>query len=93
MIAVDTNILVYTHREDSAHHVRAHRALERLAAAGSPWAVPWPCLHEFLAVVTHPRILRSAVAPRRRPCGRRRPGRPGRLPAGGGDVGPCVNPP
>ncbi len=21
-----------------------------------PWALPWPCLHEFLAIVTHPRI-------------------------------------
>ena len=20
------------------------------------WGLPWPCLHEFLAVVTHPRI-------------------------------------
>ncbi|MCK6454292.1 MAG: VapC toxin family PIN domain ribonuclease [Alphaproteobacteria bacterium] len=20
------------------------------------WAIPWPCLHEFLAIVTHPRI-------------------------------------
>jgi uncharacterized protein len=22
------------------------------------WAIPWPCLHEFLAIVTHPRIYR-----------------------------------
>ena len=22
----------------------------------APWAIPWPCLHEFIAVVTHPRI-------------------------------------
>jgi uncharacterized protein len=21
-----------------------------------PWAIPWPCLHEFLAIVTHPRV-------------------------------------
>jgi uncharacterized protein len=21
-----------------------------------PWAIPWPCIHEFLAIVTHPRI-------------------------------------
>ena len=20
------------------------------------WAIPWPCIHEFLAIVTHPRI-------------------------------------
>lgn len=24
---------------------------------GREWGVPWPCLHEFLATVTHPRIL------------------------------------
>ena len=23
---------------------------------GVPWAIPWPCIHEFLAIVTHPRI-------------------------------------
>ncbi len=27
-----------------------------LAEARAPWAIPWPCVHEFLAVVTHPRI-------------------------------------
>jgi predicted nucleic acid-binding protein len=27
-----------------------------LAEAKSPWAIPWPCIHEFLAIVTHPRI-------------------------------------
>jgi predicted nucleic acid-binding protein len=21
-----------------------------------PWAIPWPCVHEFVAIVTHPRI-------------------------------------
>ena len=27
-----------------------------LAEGRAPWAIPWPCLHEFLAIVTHPRI-------------------------------------
>ena len=56
MIAVDTNLLVYAHREDSPHHQVATRILQDLASSTSPWAVPGPCLHEFLAVVTHPRI-------------------------------------
>ena len=56
MIALDTNILVYAHREDSPWHEPAYRVLESLAEARSSWAVPWPCIHEFLAVVTHPRI-------------------------------------
>lgn len=56
MIAVDTNLLVYAHRDDSPHHERASALLRDLAASSATWAVPWPCVHEFLAVVTHPRI-------------------------------------
>ena len=56
MIAVDTNLLVYAHREDSPWHTVAYHCIERLAEAPGPWAIPWPCLHEFLAIVTHARI-------------------------------------
>jgi len=59
MIAVDTNILVYAHREDSPWHERAAAALADLAEAPREWAIPWPCLHEFLAIATHPRIFRT----------------------------------
>jgi predicted nucleic acid-binding protein len=30
--------------------------VRQLAEGRAPWAIPWPCLHEFLAVATHPRI-------------------------------------
>lgn len=56
MIALDTNVLVYAHREDSPWHREAYQAVAGLAEATAPWAIPWPCLHEFLAIVTHPRI-------------------------------------
>lgn len=56
MIAVDSNILVYAHRRDSPFHEAADRELTQLSEGGSVWAIPWPCLHEFLGVVTHPRI-------------------------------------
>ena len=56
MIAVDTNLLVYAHRKDSHWHAPAVRAVRSLAEGSAPWAIPWPCLHEFLAIVTHPRI-------------------------------------
>lgn len=59
MIAVDTNILVYAHRTDSPFHDRARLTLESLALGVRPWAIPWPCAHEFFAVVTHPRIYRT----------------------------------
>jgi toxin-antitoxin system PIN domain toxin len=56
MTAVDSNILVYAHREDSAWHAAAFECLRGLAEGRAQWAIPWPCLHEFLAVATHPRI-------------------------------------
>jgi len=56
LIGVDTNILVYAHREDSPFHVAAVRRVTELAEGRASWAIPWPCLHEFLAIVTHPRI-------------------------------------
>ena len=56
MIAVDTNLLVYAHRRDSEWHEPAAVAMRKLAEGRDAWAIPWPCVHEFLAIVTHPRI-------------------------------------
>ncbi|MGH7403480.1 MAG: type II toxin-antitoxin system VapC family toxin [Candidatus Rokuibacteriota bacterium] len=56
MIAVDTNLLVYAHREDSPWHDAAAARITELAEDRTPWAIPWPCVHEFVGVVTHPRI-------------------------------------
>jgi hypothetical protein len=28
-----------------------------LAEGRARWALPWPCIHEFIAIVTHPRIF------------------------------------
>jgi hypothetical protein len=56
MIAVDTNILVHAHREESPWHIQAYERVRQLAEGRALWAIPWPCLHEFLAIVTHPRI-------------------------------------
>ena len=58
MIAVDTNILVYAHRRDSAFHDAAAQAVRSLAEGRAPWAIPWPCIHEFLAITTHARIFK-----------------------------------
>ena len=56
MIAVDTNLLVYGHREESPWHQAASLRIRELAEGRAAWALPWPCLHEFFAIVTHPRI-------------------------------------
>lgn len=56
MIAVDSNILVYAHRVDSEFHRPAVDAVKGLAEGKRSWALLWPCVHEFLAIATHPRI-------------------------------------
>lgn len=58
MIGIDANLLVYALREDSPWHQRAVAALTELAEGTAPWAIPWPCAHEYLSVATHPRIYR-----------------------------------
>ncbi len=57
MIALDTNVLVYARREESKHHARARSLLTQLAEGDEPWALPWPCVYEFLRVVTHRRVF------------------------------------
>jgi uncharacterized protein len=56
MKAVDTDVLVCAHREDSEWHEAASACVAQMAEGRDSWAIPWPCLHEFLAIVTHPRI-------------------------------------
>ncbi len=58
MIAIDTNLLVYAHRRDAEWHEKAAAAIATLAEGSALWGVPWPCVHEFLAIVTHPRIYK-----------------------------------
>ncbi|MGH7834529.1 MAG: TA system VapC family ribonuclease toxin [Candidatus Binatia bacterium] len=57
MQAVDTNVLVYAEIISSRHHEKARNLIARLAEGPLPWAIPWPCLYEFLRVVTHPRVF------------------------------------
>ena len=54
MIAVDTNILVYAHRAGVPQHGVALRVLRDLASGQRPWALPFPCIGQYLRVVTHP---------------------------------------
>lgn len=56
MIAVDTNLLVYAHRRDAEFHRVAAERVKTLAEGRTAWAIPWPCVHEFFAIATHPRI-------------------------------------
>jgi uncharacterized protein len=59
MIAVDTNLLVYAHRSDSPFHAAARKRIETLRVQLGPWAIPWPCIHEFLGIGKHPQGFRK----------------------------------
>lgn len=37
------------------------KLLGDLAEGAVPWAIPWPCIYEFLRVVTHPRVHHPPV--------------------------------
>ncbi len=52
MIAIDTQLLVYAHRQDSPWHRPARERIAELANTGARWAIPLHCLVEFYAVVT-----------------------------------------
>jgi uncharacterized protein len=58
VIAVDTNFLVHARRQEAIHHTEAKRLLAELSEGLRPWAIPWPCIYEFLRVVTHPRVFK-----------------------------------
>ena len=57
MIAIDTNILVYAHRPHLDAHARCRAAIEDLVRSGTRFALPWPCLQEFIGVVTNARVF------------------------------------
>ena len=61
MQAVDTNILIHAEVESSQYHDPALKILQGLAEGPLPWAIPWPCIYEFLRVVTHPRVFHPPV--------------------------------
>lgn len=59
MIGIDTNILIYAHRRDLDQHESAHAVVTRALTGSEPVGLCWPVLHEFLAVVTNPRVFRQ----------------------------------
>jgi predicted nucleic acid-binding protein len=60
MIALDTNLLVYAYLEESPFHSIITEELRPIIEGSAPWALPWPCVHEFIGVVTNPRICKPA---------------------------------
>ncbi len=65
MRAVDTNVLIFAEITSSRFHDRARQVLTELAEGDAAWAIPWPCVYEFLRVITHQRVYHPPV-PRER---------------------------
>ncbi|HZW10252.1 MAG TPA: TA system VapC family ribonuclease toxin [Phycisphaerales bacterium] len=63
MIGIDTQLLVYAARGETDWHAVALRVLVDLAESGRPWAIPWPCVHEFISTVTRPRLFNPPNTP------------------------------
>ena len=57
MQALDTNILVYAENRVDPRHAVAREILDELSEGPVPWAIPWPCVYEYLRIVTHPRTF------------------------------------
>lgn len=62
MLAVETNILVYAHRRETPEHTTAFELVRSLAEGHQRWAIPWPCVFEFLSVTTNRRIWKEAAS-------------------------------
>ena len=62
MIAIDTNILIHAHREESPKHHQAKTALQQLINQGDIF-IPVFCVGEFLRVITHPKLFAPAHTP------------------------------
>jgi len=61
MKAIDTNVLVHAVIRRGRQHEAASSLLTGLAEGHAPWALPWPCVYEFLRVVTHPRVFHPPI--------------------------------
>ena len=59
MIAVDTNILIYAHRAEMPFYKKSDKLLTELVESTQDWAIAWPSIHEFIAVVTNPKIFKT----------------------------------
>lgn len=56
---------MYARRAELPRHRAARALLRGLAEGVEPWAIPWPCVYEYLRVVTHPKVFAPPTDPER----------------------------
>ena len=57
MVLPDVNVLVYAHREDSAHHAACRPWLEAVINGNESYALSELVLSGFVRVATHPKVF------------------------------------
>jgi len=60
VIALDTNLLIYAHREGTPEHARARTAIAAALADPRGWGICLPTIAEFWSIVTHPKMSGGA---------------------------------
>jgi predicted nucleic acid-binding protein len=63
MIALDTNLLVYAHREGAPEHAAAKAAVLAALDDQRGWGICAPSIAEFWSIVTHPKIPGGPSSP------------------------------
>jgi uncharacterized protein len=58
VLAVDTNVLIYSADADSQFHAPCRDWLEHQRVRPDAWYPTWGILYEFLRVPTRPRVMR-----------------------------------
>ncbi len=58
MILPDVNVLVYAHREESAHHSACRKWLETVIDGDASYGISDLVLSGFIRVVTHPKVFK-----------------------------------
>jgi predicted nucleic acid-binding protein len=64
VIALDTNLLVFAHREGVPEHASARRAIERASEDPKGWGIALSTVGEFWMNVTHPAAAGGPSTPK-----------------------------
>lgn len=57
MVLADVNVLVYAHREDTAHHAACRAFVERSVNGNESYGISELVLSGFVRVATHPKVF------------------------------------
>jgi len=61
--STDANVLLYAINKECDVHQAARAFVQQLAAKQETWILPWPVVHAFMRISTHPGIFPSPLSP------------------------------